>query len=150
MVINRDHDHDYEDHDDSSKDYNGQQKRAEPGNDYGEYNDDDGCGGDYDDGQHSGQEECAEPDNDDDEYNDDDDGGGDDYDDGGQHSGQQGHAEPASKISSVSSAAACIPTPCFQTHKTAGLSSTAESSSLWPSSSYVATIIISLCCIITP
>ena len=118
MVINRDHDHDYEDHDDSSKDYNGQQKRTEPGNDYGEYNDDDGCGGDYDDG--------------------------------GQHSGQQGHAEPASKISSVSSAAACIPTPCFQTHKTAGLSSTAESSSLWPSSSYMATIIISLCCIITP
>ena len=117
MVINRDHDHDYEDHDDSSKDYNGQQKRTEPGNDYGEYNDDDGCGGDYDDGQHSGQ---------------------------------QGHAEPASKISSVSSAAACIPTPCFQTHKTAGLSSTAESSSLRPSSSYVATIIISLCCIITP
>ena len=54
----------------------------------------------------------------------------DDYDDGGQHSGQQGHAEPASKISSVSSAAACIPTPCFQTHKTAGLSSTAESSAL--------------------
>ena len=75
MVINRDHDHDYEDHDDSSKDYNGQQKRTEPGNDYGEYNDDDGCGGDYDDGQHSGQEECAEPDNDDDEYNNNDDGG---------------------------------------------------------------------------
>ena len=80
--------------------------------------------------------------NDDDEYNDDDDGGGDDYDDGGQHSGQQGHAEPASKISSVSSEAACIPTPCFQTHKTAGLSS-----------SFVAIIIIiiiSLGCIITP
>ena len=87
----------------------------------------------------SGQQEHAGPDNNDDEYNNDDGGGG-DYDE----SGQEGHAEPASKISSVSSAAACIPTPCFQTHKTAGLSLTAESSS------FVAIIIIiSLGCIIT-
>ena len=114
MVINHDHDHDYEDHDDSSKDYNGQQKRAEPDNDDEEYDYDDGCGGDYDDGQHSGQ---------------------------------QGQAEPASKISSVSSAAACIPTPCFQTHKTAGLSSTAGSSSFV--AIIIIIIIISLGCIIT-